>query len=155
MAVLTNSCTVAHHDRAELDNPSEGPNGSDDYITGITERHNTQLGYPVRALAAAIAAGMQGLRGFRLHSPPLAVGQVFAGVVLDLMLVNLFDVIRAARLPIDQLSRRFPADRADIRLPRVLFFDVQNLLYSFFQFFHLALTSGHGHLRQRLARCHY
>jgi hypothetical protein len=46
MAVLSNSRRIANDDRAELDNPPEGPDGSDDYITGIRERHNTQMGYP-------------------------------------------------------------------------------------------------------------
>jgi hypothetical protein len=46
MAVLSNSRRIANDDRAELDHPPEGPDGSDDYITGIRERHNMQNGVP-------------------------------------------------------------------------------------------------------------
>jgi hypothetical protein len=75
MAVLSNSRRIATDDRAELDHPPEGPDGSDDYITGIRERHNTQMGYPSpRANRCDCGSRYSGKdSGLPLHSPPLAV----------------------------------------------------------------------------------
>jgi hypothetical protein len=82
-------------------------------------------------------------------------GQVLADIVLDLVLIDRLHVISAAGLPIDQLRRGFAAHGAGIGFRRVFFFDVENLLHSFFELFHLALTSGHGHLWQRVGNIRY